>query len=274
MNMLLTDQGIRHKSEYLTTIHDSDRLVYEVIRIVDGVPLFLEDHYNRLQKSMEIQGIAFGMEYQEFRQKIAKLVQLNQNPDGNIKFVYSIAENKPQWVFACIPHSYPTADDCLNGVTTDLLFVERENPNAKVIQNTVRESANQLIADQKLYEVLLVDRNGLITEGSRSNVFFVKDEVFYTAPDSKVLVGITRTKVLRCLSELGFKVVEEAVGTNEISRFDAVFLTGTSPKVLPVRSIGNHIFNPQLPSVIKLIDRYNDLIAQYILNEKTLGKND
>lgn len=274
MNILVTDQGIRHKSEYFTASSNSDPLVYEVIRIIDSVPLFLEGHYNRLQKSIEIQGIDFGMEYQEFTQKIAELVQLNQKPDGNIKFVYSIAENKPQWVFSCIPHSYPTPEDYRKGVATDLLLAERENPNVKVIQNTVRESADQLIADQKLYEVLLVDRNGLITEGSRSNVFFVKGEVFYTAPDPMVLVGITRTKVFECLFELGFRVVEEAVGTNGIIGFDAVFLTGTSPKVLPVRSIGNHIFNPKLPSVIKLIDRYNDLIAQYILNEKTFGRND
>jgi branched-chain amino acid aminotransferase len=143
-----------------------------------------------------------------------------------------------------------------------------------VIQNTVRESAIQLIANQKLYEVLLVDRNGLITEGSRSNVFFVKGEVFYTAQASLILEGITRQKVFECLNELGFQVIAEAVGVNEISRFDAVFLTGTSPNVLPVRSIGNQVFQPQLPSVKILIDHFNDLIAQYILNKKTSGKND
>jgi branched-chain amino acid aminotransferase len=145
-----------------------------------------------------------------------------------------------------------------------LLIAERENPNAKVIQNSVREKANQLILKHKLYEVLLVNGNGLILEGSRSNVFFVKDEVFYTAPASQILVGITRQKILECLNILDFPIIEEAINASEIDQFDAVFLTGTSPKVLPVRSIGNLIYNTKLPQVTKLIAQYNLLIDLYI----------
>lgn len=272
--MFVTNRGVINSSDYQSAQFNSDQLVYEVIRIIDSVPLFLNDHFRRLQKSMEIQNINFRMEYQEFGQKITELVQLNRKTEGNIKFVYSTTEDEPRWIFSFIPHNYPTPEDYLRGVATNLLFAERENPNAKVIQNTVRESADQFIADQKLSEVLLVDRNGLITEGSRSNVFFVKGELFYTAPTSMILPGITRQKVLECLLKLGFQVIEEAVGANEISRFDAVFLTGTSPKVLPVRSVGNQVFNTPLPAVNKLIDRYNDLIAQYIRNEKASCEND
>ena len=58
----------------------------------------------------------------------------------------------------------------------------------------IRERPVRLISDNKLYEVLLVDRNGRITEGSRSNVFFVKGNKFYTGPSAMVLVGITRKK--------------------------------------------------------------------------------
>ena len=112
--------------------------------------------------------------------------------------------------------------------------------------------------------MLLVDRNERITEGSRSNVFFVKGNRFYTAPDSMVLSGVTRKKVMECLADLEFTIVEEAVFTSEISTFDAVFLTGTSPKVLPVRSIGKQVFNTQLLVVNELMNQYNHLIDNYI----------
>jgi branched-chain amino acid aminotransferase len=264
MKIQVTDQGIRYESEYLSSSLDSDQLVYEVIRIIDGFPLFIEDHFVRLQKSMAIQGIGFKMEYPEFRKKITKLVKLNQIPDGNIKFVYSVAEDEPHWLFTFIPHSYPTPENYRNGVPTNLYFAERENPNAKVIQNLVREGANRLIAEQKLYEVLLVDSNKMITEGSRSNVFFVKGDVFYTAPESQVLVGVTRLKVLECLKELNFQVVEKAVGADEISQFDAAFLTGTSPKVLPIRFIGKLEFNTQLPVVKEMMNYYDSMIVSYL----------
>jgi len=116
-----------------------------------------------------------------------------------------------------------------------------------VIQATIREGANKMIADQKLYEVLLVNRDNLITEGSRSNVFFVKDNVFYTAPASSVLVGVTRKKVIECLYKLEYMLVEEAVISSEIGNYDAVFLTGTSPGILPVQSIGNQIIDTSHP---------------------------
>lgn len=272
MTKIKTNRVVKKESELQVEGINSDQSVYEVIRIIDGIALFLEDHFSRLRQSMKIRGISFEMEFQEFKQNIAELVEKNLNREGNIKFIYSVSESENRWSFTFISHSYPSQEDYLNGVTTDLHFAERENPNAKVIQNIIREGANQTIEDQKLYEVLLVDRDGLITEGSRSNVFFVKDQVFYTAPASKVLVGVTRQKVFECLTELGILVIQKAVKVSEIGCYDAVFLTGTSPGILPVRSIGNQIFNTQHPSVNRLIDCYNDMIAQYILNEKDSGK--
>jgi branched-chain amino acid aminotransferase len=238
-----------------------------VIRIIDGIALFLEDHFGRLVRSMQIQGLTFQMAYPDFKQNMAELVRKNQKMEGNVKFVYSIAEGNIHWAFSFIPHSYPSQDDYQTGVTTDLLFAERRNPNAKVIQTVIRDKANQMIADRKLFEVLLVDHNGMITEGSRSNVFFVKGDVFYTAPATMVLVGITRQKVLDCLKELGFSIVEEAVCVHELSQFDAAFLTGTSPKILPIRLVGSQVFDVQDKAISRLMDEYNRMIQEYMVKE-------
>jgi branched-chain amino acid aminotransferase len=264
MQLIITEKGLVTKSDFWSGPTNTDQSVYEVIRVIGGVALFLEDHFDRLKQSMEIQGISFGMEYTDFRQKIAEIITLNLKTEGNIKFSYLRIGNESEWFFTFIPHSYPNPEDYLNGVPTDLLFAERENPNAKVVQNAVRELANQNLTTEKIYEVLLVDRNGLITEGSRSNVFFVKDNVFYTAPASQVLVGVTRQKVIECLNELSFQFVETDIHADEISRYDAAFLTGTSPKVLPIRSIGDQMFRTGHAAVKQLMKCYNDLIDRYI----------
>ena len=255
-------------SEMDVLLFNSDRTVYEVIRVIDGVALFLEDHFTRLISSVKIRGLQFRMEFPEFRQNITELTKLNQIKNGNVKFVLTGNELENRWAFSFIPHSYPSTNDYQQGVATGLLYEERENPNAKVIQSTVRDRANQIISDEKRYEVLLVDRNGQITEGSRSNVFFVKDNRFYTAPEAQVLVGITRQKVLECLTELGCPIVEDAVGASEIDCFDAVFLTGTSPKVLPVNCIGSTQFAVNNYFVEQLIAKYNSTIEAYIKERK------
>jgi len=263
-------EEVINKPKHQLEIINSDQSVYEVIRIIGGIALFLEDHFSRFQQSMKILGISFEMDFQNFKRNIIDLVEKEKTLNGNIMFKYSMSESENNFTFSFVPHNYPGPEDYLHGVTTDLFFAERENPNAKVIQTIIRDGANQAIAKQKLYEVLLVDGDGLITEGSRSNVFFVKDNVFFTAPARKVLVGITRNKVMECLTELEFIVVEEAVSHSEISRCDAVFLTGTSPGILPVRSIGNQIFNTSHPLVIKLMEQYNNLIKKYIQIEKKI----
>jgi branched-chain amino acid aminotransferase len=267
MNLILSNAGLIDESSYSGISFHSDQSVYEVIRVIDGIPLFLEDHFDRLLRSIQIQGLTFQMAFPDFKQNIAELVILNQKMAGNIKFVYSVAEGNIHWAFSFIPHSYPTPEEYQSGVVTDLFFAERQNPNAKVIQTGIRDEANQMISDRKLYEVLLVDSDGLITEGSRSNVFFVKNDIFYTAPASMILEGITWKKVLVCLNELGFSIAEEAVHVDEISQFEAAFMTGTSPKILPIRLIGSHVFDVRNNAVIKLMECYNRMIQDYIRNE-------
>jgi branched-chain amino acid aminotransferase len=269
MKKIISHTGLLEESDFAFERFSSDRITYEVIRVIDGVAIFLEDHFQRLQKSFRTQyQLDFEMNFTEFKIKIEELVLNNRIYTGNIKFVCLNSEGEFEWAFFFIPHVYPENEDYLNGVTTNLLYVERTNPNAKVIQNSVREKANQMIQEHKLYEVLLVNRDRHITEGSRSNVFFVKDEVFYTSPASDVLIGITRQKVMECLIELGFVVIEKSVAFDQIQFYDAAFLTGTSPKVLPVRQIGSQIYSTNLSCVKKLIDLYDDKVFKYILGRK------
>jgi branched-chain amino acid aminotransferase len=268
MRKIITNEGPILQADFQVEEFDTDRTVYEVIRIIDGIPLFVEDHFDRLQNSLKTHGYEINLGLEDFITKIGELIQHNSCLIGNIKFVYLSFGNLSKWAYFFIPHHYPSELDYQLGVSTDLLRVERKSPNSKIIQKSVREMADQLIADQNLYEVLLVDHEDQITEGSRSNVFFVKDEVLYTAPASKVLVGITRQKVLECLRDLGFEVVEKGVSVKEINRFDAIFLTGTSPKVLPVQSIGNLNYNTRLNCIKSLMNCYDGRIAQYIRSRK------
>ena len=134
MDFILTQNGATSVIDPKTLQINADRSVYEVIRIIDGKALFLEDHFERLKSSVNIRGFSFEMEFRGFKQKIAELVRLNQKQNGNVKFILSEFENENKWSFSFIPHSYPTKNDYAEGIKTGLLFAERENPNAKVVQ--------------------------------------------------------------------------------------------------------------------------------------------
>ncbi|HET6559318.1 MAG TPA: aminotransferase class IV [Prolixibacteraceae bacterium] len=266
--LIITDKGIIHSELRKETDLNKDKSVYEVLRVLDGTALFLEDHFNRLLSSVQMSGMNFKMNYSEFEHHIQELCTFNHQWVGNVKFVLSGDKMESSWSFSFIPHIYPSDAEYRDGVATGLLIAERANPNAKIIQQTVRDKANQMMAEMKLYEVLLVDRNGLVTEGSRSNVFFVKGDRFYTAPTAMVLAGVTRMKVLECLQELKFIVQEQAVASAEIGQYDAVFLTGTSPKVLPINRIDDQRFKAGNPMVEQLRIKYNSMIESYMASKK------
>jgi len=67
---------------------------------------------------------------------------------------------------------------------------------------------------------------------------------------------------------LGYELVEKAVSSNEIGNYHAAFLTGTSPKVLPVNAIDDYRFNNDNPLLKNLMHLYNKKIEEYISKRK------
>ncbi len=237
--------------------------IYEVLRVIAGKPLFWEDHFSRLKHSCDVSGV----EYKElpggFHGQMIQLIELNQIREGNIRFDLFQMESGEKFRFTVVPHSYPSDGDYLKGVSVGLLYGERQNPEVKVVQQHLRDKANRMIAERNYYEVLLVDHEGYITEGSKSNVFFIHNDRFFTPPHEKVLPGITRMKVMDCIDRLGYTVEEVNISLGSLPTYDAVFLTGTSPKVLPVSSIesvkyysGNVMMRALQQEYDSLVDRY------------------
>ena len=101
-----------------------------------------------------------------------------------------------------------------------------------------------------------------MTEGSRSNVFFVRDNVFYTAPLPHVLPGTSRKRVLNICQEEGMTVVEQRVNYKDIASYQAAFITGTSPLVLPIAHIDGIAFDPHHPLLVKVMEHYFNLLSK------------
>ena len=236
--------------------------IYEVLRVIGGIPVFLEDHLDRLNRSAHLAGFENLPGSDEISHRINHLISSEQKDIGNIKLDFSFSDpaTEPEFTLSFIPHYYPTPEEYANGVKVGLLKADRPIPNAKIQHSNIRELANQAMKDNGQYEVLLVDSDGNITEGSRSNVFFIKNEKLYSAPVEKILQGITRIKVLDICKKKGIEVIETDIPANSLGQFDAAFLTGTSPKVLPICSIEKIHYETKLPLLIKLQDAYNQLI--------------
>ena len=120
----------------------------------------------------------------------------------------------------------------------------------------------QEACENGLKECIFV-RNGLITEGSHSNIFFVIDGTLFTHPESNhVLSGITRKNILRIAQESGIKIREEAVQENRIRFIQEAFITNTSAEVTPVTELGGNTIGEGVPGPVTRIirDKFDDEI--------------
>jgi len=87
-------------------------------------------------------------------------------------------------------------------------------------------------------EGIMLDYQGMVSEGSGENIFVVQDSVLYTPPiSSSLLSGLTRDAVITLAQEIGLEVRQEQIPREMLYISDEVFLTGTAAEVTPVRSV-------------------------------------
>ena len=87
-------------------------------------------------------------------------------------------------------------------------------------------------------EAILLDRTGLVAEGSGENMFLVKHGVVRTPPtEASILAGITRASVIELMREQGVTVHERSFTRDEMWTADEMFMTGTAAEVTPIREV-------------------------------------
>lgn len=216
--------------------------VYEVFRLLHGKPFIPHDNIERLKESLSLIDYDFYIDEELIVSRLEKLAMINNISQGNVKYVLLKENNKYTELIFFIPHHYPSEIEQNNGVQTQLFHAKRINPTIKMINRDLRGSANSIIAENNVFEVLLVNDLGYVTEGSRSNFFVVKNNVVYTPPIDTVLPGTVRKRVIDICERNNIKLVEKNIHYSRLHNYDAAFLTATSLGVLPINSINTDSF--------------------------------
>lgn len=261
--------GVKESDKFVDNLTKEGKSVYEVIRIIKGVPLFFEEHMSRFENSCSLEKKEMLLKVKEIKENIYKLIEVNGISEGNVKIVFNYRDNENKALFYFIKHSYPTESMYLEGVKTILYFGERTNPNAKVINATFKASVENKIKENDAYEAILVDNQGFITEGSRSNIFMVKGESIVTSPLEMVLPGVTRGIIIDLIRKCGISFREEKISYKEVKGLQGLFISGTSPQVLPISKVDNNVFKSSENLLVKrIMDEYSNRVKEYIDKSK------
>jgi para-aminobenzoate synthetase/4-amino-4-deoxychorismate lyase len=86
---------------------------------------------------------------------------------------------------------------------------------------------------------LVLDAGGELLEASRANVFAVEGDALITPPtDGRILRGVARARTIETARTLGIELREEALTIDRLTSAGEAFLTGSVRGVEPVRSVG------------------------------------
>ena len=223
--------------------------VYESIRTYNKKLFRYDDHLERLKRSLREIGIGFDR-FDSIEQIIYELII--RNKIQNEAFIYlQITRGSALPRTHCFPKS--KTDPTLIISVTD--YKSPKNKTGKGIKIILEEDlrwlrcdikstsllpvvlANQKASEAGAEEAVLV-RNGLITEGSHTNFFAVKEDTLFTAPLSNlILEGITRRVVLELCRQLNIKVREEHIRKDELKTYNEFFITSTTKEIAPIVQI-------------------------------------
>ncbi|OGG80552.1 hypothetical protein A3A39_01535 [Candidatus Kaiserbacteria bacterium RIFCSPLOWO2_01_FULL_54_13] len=238
--------------------------VYENIRVNDGIPYFLKDHIARLEESARTIGLA-----QDFTERddafvetsVMELVKRCGAGTYNLKVLLLGGEEPLLYILPLNPH-FPDKKLYKDGAHFITYEYERPIPHAKTLNMLESYLAYRKAREAGAYDALLVNSKGCITEGTRTNFFCIQERTLISPPESEILLGVMRKAVLKVAKERGFEIEEKEILTSDILESDGAFVTSTSSKILPVRSIDSQTQKEPPANLRELMKAFDAFLSE------------
>lgn len=254
--------------------------IYEVVCTNNGKPCFLNEHLKRLYSSAS--GISLKIPYNH--EWIKEQINITLDSAGNYESYIRVVVTRGEGELDIDPSSCHSPNIIIfvknipqlpeesykKGIPVSLVSVKRNsrdslNPAVKTgnyLNNILARMEAQKMGAE---DAIMVNPWGELTEGTTSNLFFVREERILTpAKECGILSGITREKIIQMAHENGMTLEEGKWPGEELFKADEIFLSGTVKKIMPVSVLDNRPVGSGKPGPItrKIIQLYSELLEK------------
>ncbi len=240
--------------------------IYEVVRVYNGRPYLLSEHLERLYESAEKIYMTIPYDRRTLEEQLHELLDKENLPSCNIYIQYTrgIAPRRHEFskdmegnlLAYCLPAKRPD-DEMEQGVkgvlAEDIRWLRCDIKSISLLGNVLLK---QKAKENGGFEAIL-HRGDIITEGSSSNIWMVKDGIVQTHPaDQMILNGITRQRIIALSQQEKIPVREKPFTVSDLLMADEVFLSSTTSEIIPITMVDDRRIGTGKPGpVVRKLQR-------------------
>ncbi len=253
--------------------------IYETMRSYSGRVFRLDRHLARMERSAGVLGIDLadraGME-----KAIYDTIKANRLSEARVRVSVSPGEEglapgvaprgEPTVFITAIEYRPPSGEVYRRGFSA---MVSRVHRSRKCLSTKMKSlsALDLLLARQEAFafnvdHAILVNDDDLVTEGSSTNVFYVKEgRLFTPAERCGLLPGVTRAVVLKELAPpLGLAAGERDVAVADLLEADEAFLTNSMIEIMPLTIVADRDIGSGRPGplTLRLMQAYRALVER------------
>ncbi len=225
--------------------------VFETVRTYAGKLFTLDEHLRRLERSAASLALGLPLSREELAAETARAIAHAGNAESSARIMVTrgagplgldpASATHPSRVILVEPLVLPKDEQYQRGVTARTVQTVRASDavhSAKIANYLASVLATRDAKAAGADEALVVNREGLVVEGTTSNVFAVLGGKLVTPPvEIGILDGVTRAIVLELARAEGIPVELAALSPAELGKADEAFITSTLREILPLRAI-------------------------------------
>jgi branched-chain amino acid aminotransferase len=228
--------------------------IYETVRAYGTRVFHWPEHFQRLKQSARRIQLKCPWPSRFLLEGIRKVLRANRAPNGSVRISISRGAGplgldpalcpEPSLVMLLHPQR-PVEALRRTGISIGIPDIRRNHPRCLDPRIKSNNSLNTILAKIEgkrlgVFESVLLNLDGFLTEGTTSNIFFVRrGQLFTPALSCGLLEGITREAVIRIARAGGWKVHEGRYRMQNLLRADEVFISSTTLEIMPVTKVHN-----------------------------------
>lgn len=237
---------------------------FETLRAEDGRVFFLEEHLKRLHASAELFRLAFPADF-PWEKRIYELLGANGLVEGSaaVKVLLTRGEanglglpatSPPTLVIYARPYLPPSLEEYATGWPV-VVFPQRRTTfigRHKSLNYLFYLAARQYALDQGAREALILEAEGLASEGAATTLVVRLNDRLVTPAAASALPGVTVAVLGRALERRGINLEQTRVQLSQVEKAAGIWLANSLMGVMPVSSLEGKPL-PQSPETFQML---------------------